>query len=35
LGLSIVRQIVEAHGGTVRAENRPGADGPAEANRWA
>ncbi|RZJ39726.1 MAG: HAMP domain-containing histidine kinase, partial [Brevundimonas sp.] len=31
LGLSIVRQIVEAHGGTVRAENRPGADGPAGA----
>jgi len=31
LGLSIVRQIVEAHGGTVRAENRPGDDGPAGA----
>lgn len=31
LGLSIVRQIVEAHGGTVRAENRPGSDGPAGA----
>jgi len=31
LGLSIVRQIVEAHGGTVRAENRPGVDGPAGA----
>ncbi|MFC7377895.1 sensor histidine kinase [Brevundimonas sp. GCM10030266] len=31
LGLSIVRQIVEAHGGTVRAENRPGEDGPAGA----
>lgn len=28
LGLSIVRQIVEAHGGTVRAENRPGLEGP-------
>ncbi len=31
LGLSIVRQIVEAHGGTVRAENRPGDGGPAGA----
>lgn len=27
LGLSIVRQIVEAHGGRVRAENRPGRSG--------
>jgi len=27
LGLSIVRQIVEAHGGKVRAENRMGPDG--------
>jgi two-component system sensor histidine kinase ChvG len=27
LGLSIVRQIAEAHGGRVRAENRTGADG--------
>ena len=27
LGLSIVRQIVEAHGGEVRAENRRSADG--------
>lgn len=27
LGLSIVRQIIEAHGGTVRAENRTGLQG--------
>jgi two-component system sensor histidine kinase ChvG len=27
LGLSISRQIVSAHGGTLRAENRPGTDG--------
>ncbi|MCF8503641.1 MAG: sensor histidine kinase [Caulobacter sp.] len=27
LGLSIARQIIEAHGGDVRAENRPGPDG--------
>src|SRR5690606_40121047 len=27
LGLSIVRQIVDAHGGPVRAENRKGEDG--------
>lgn len=27
LGLSIARQIVEAHGGTMRAENRKGPDG--------
>src|SRR6185436_5824028 len=27
LGLSIARQIIEAHGGTIRAENRLGASG--------
>jgi two-component system sensor histidine kinase ChvG len=27
LGLSIARQIAEAHGGSLRAENRIGADG--------
>ncbi len=27
LGLSIARQIIEAHGGEIRAENRTGADG--------
>ncbi|MBL8772454.1 MAG: histidine kinase, partial [Phenylobacterium sp.] len=27
LGLSIARQIAQAHGGTLRAENRTGADG--------
>ena len=30
LGLSIARQIAEAHGGTLRAENRVGADGRIE-----
>ena len=30
LGLSIVRQIVEAHGGRVWADNRTGADGAVE-----
>lgn len=28
LGLSLSREIVEAHGGTLRAENRPGQPGP-------
>lgn len=34
LGLSIVRQIVEAHGGEVRAMNRAGADGTTEGARF-
>ncbi|MDO9588791.1 MAG: HAMP domain-containing sensor histidine kinase [Brevundimonas sp.] len=34
LGLSIVRQIVEAHGGRVRAENRPGPRGEVAGARF-
>jgi two-component system sensor histidine kinase ChvG len=34
LGLSIVRQIVEAHGGLVRAENRIGPDGSVAGARF-
>ena len=34
LGLSIVRQIVEAHGGTVRAENRTDPDGTVRGARF-
>lgn len=34
LGLSIVRQIVEAHGGRAWAENRTGADGSVEGARF-
>jgi two-component system sensor histidine kinase ChvG len=35
LGLSIARQIVEAHGGQIRAENRTGADGEILGARFA
>ena len=34
LGLSIARQIVEAHGGRLRAENRVGADGGVDGARF-
>jgi two-component system sensor histidine kinase ChvG len=34
LGLSIVRQIVEAHGGRVSAENRLGPDGEVKGARF-
>ncbi len=34
LGLAISRQIVEAHGGTLRAENRPGKDGASGGARF-
>jgi two-component system sensor histidine kinase ChvG len=34
LGLSIARQIVEAHGGRVAAENRPGPDGAVAGARF-
>jgi two-component system sensor histidine kinase ChvG len=34
LGLSIARQIVEAHGGVIRAENRMGDDGVIEGARF-
>jgi two-component system sensor histidine kinase ChvG len=34
LGLSIARQIVEAHGGRIHAENRTGADGAVEGARF-
>lgn len=34
LGLSIVRQIVEAHGGEVQARNRTGTDGTVEGARF-
>lgn len=33
LGLSITREIVEAHGGSVHAENRPSADGQGSGTR--
>ena len=34
LGLSIARQIVEAHGGQIQAENRPGEDGAVKGARF-
>ena len=34
LGLAISRQIIEAHGGTIRVENRHGADGAVEGARF-
>jgi two-component system sensor histidine kinase ChvG len=34
LGLSIARQIIEAHGGTVRAENRTNAAGEVTGARF-
>jgi two-component system sensor histidine kinase ChvG len=34
LGLSIARQIVEAHGGQIRAENRTGEDGAVQGARF-
>jgi two-component system sensor histidine kinase ChvG len=34
LGLSIARQITEAHGGVIRAENRQGADGEVAGARF-
>ena len=34
LGLSISKQIIEAHGGEIRAENRLGADGRVEGARF-
>ena len=34
LGLSIARQIIDAHGGEIRAENRAGADGAVQGARF-